>query len=153
MFKKLLVVIMSYATLSGCVVPGVNNQTVGAGLGAGVGGMTCASWGKGYRHNPALVLGCAMVGAVVGSSVGRSIDEVDRMKTQQAIMQAPTNQTTSWYNPNNGNQYAVTPVNNPMQYNNGTVCRDFTTIATIEGQRQRVNGRACRMPDGSWQMQ
>lgn len=152
MFHKIALISISCIILNGCVVP-ANNQMMGAGLGAGVGGMTCASWGKGYRHNPALILGCSMVGAVVGSSIGRSIDDVDRMKTQQAIMQSPTNQTTSWYNPSNGNQYAVTPTNHPVNYNNGTVCRDFTTTATIEGQRQRVNGRACRMSDGSWQMQ
>lgn len=153
MFRKIALISISCLLLSSCVVPGANNQMVGAGLGAGVGGMTCASWGRGYHRNPALILGCSMVGAMVGSSIGRSIDDVDRMKTQQAIMQSPTNQTTSWYNPNSGNQYAVTPVNNPVNYNNGTVCRDFTTMATIEGQRQRVNGRACRMSDGSWQMQ
>jgi hypothetical protein len=55
MFHKITLISISCIILNGCVVP--NNQMMGAGLGAGVGGMTCASWGKGFRHNPALIMG------------------------------------------------------------------------------------------------
>jgi surface antigen len=152
MLKKTVVITMSCLMLGSCAGMSLNKEMVGATIGAGAGGAACSRVGKGYG-NTAAIIGCSLVGAMVGGTVGRSIDETDRMKTQQAIMQTPTNQTTSWYNPNNGNQYAVTPVNNPMQYNNGTVCRDFTTIATIDGHRENIRGRACRQPDGSWQMQ
>jgi surface antigen len=152
MFRKIALISMGCVLLSSCAGSSLNREIVGATIGAGAGGAACARVGKGHG-NTAAIIGCSLIGAMVGGTVGRSIDEVDRMKTQQAIMQTPTNQTTSWYNPNNGNQYAVTPVNNPVHHGNGTVCRDFTTMATIEGQRQRVNGHACRMSDGSWQMQ
>lgn len=152
MFCKIAVISIGCVLLTSCAGSTLNREIVGTTIGAGAGGAACARVGKGHG-NTAAIIGCSLIGAMIGGTVGRTIDEVDRMKTQQAIMQTPTHQTTSWYNPNNGNQYAVTPVSNPIYLNNGTVCRDFTTMATIDGQRQRVNGRACRLSDGSWQMQ
>lgn len=31
-------------------------------------------------------------------------------------------------------------------------CREYTAIATIEGEQQQIVGRACRQPDGSWRI-
>ena len=31
-------------------------------------------------------------------------------------------------------------------------CREYTTTAEIDGRMQRVVGKACRQPDGSWQV-
>ncbi len=129
---------------------GVTKEGVGTVVGGAAGGAACANVGKG-RGNTAAVVGCTLVGALLGGSVGRSMDETDQLKARQAIMQTPTNQTVSWYNPDSGSQYQVTPVSNPQNMGNGNVCRDYATTAVIEGRRETVHGTACRQADGTWQ--
>jgi surface antigen len=132
--------------LAGCE-GGVRQEHAGMAVGGALGGLLGSQIGGGTGQLAATAAG-AVAGALIGGSVGRSMDEVDRMKHQRALETAPTGYTTSWSNPDSGDRYAVTPVRTYEQA--GTACRDFTTEAWVDGQRQVVNGTACRQPDGTW---
>ena len=55
-----------------------------------------------------------------------------------------------WRNPDTGNYGRIVPVTTYRQ--NGRYCREFTQEIFIGGQKQTGYGRACRQPDGSWEI-
>lgn len=132
--------------LAGCQE--VRNEQVGAVVGGGLGGLLGAQVGGGKGQIAAAVAG-ALVGAYLGGQVGKSMDEVDRMKANRTLESTPTGQTSTWSNPDTGNQYAVTPTKT-YQTDAGAPCRDYTTEAVIDGRKEYVKGTACRQPDGTW---
>lgn len=142
---KTMVAATVMVSLVGC--SSMSNQDVGVLTGGAIGGAVGSLFGGGSGKILAAV-GGTLIGAMIGGAIGKNMDQVDQMRAQQAIQ---NNQAASWQNPKNGNQYTVTPTNS--YYNNGMPCRDFTTKAIIGGQPQTVYGHACRMADGSWQMQ
>ncbi len=62
---------------------------------------------------------------------------------------APTHETSTWRNPDNGDSEAITPVKT-YQTSEGRYCREYVKTVTIGGEQQQVYGTACRQPDGSW---
>lgn len=134
------------AALAGCETPPTKEQ-IGAVTGAVVGGAIGSQVGGGRGTTVAIIAG-TLAGAYLGSRIGKSMDEKDRMKAAQALETAPTGQPTSWRNPDTGAAYTVTPTRTYQEA--GAPCRDFTTKAVIEGKEEKVNGTACRQPDGSW---
>jgi surface antigen len=130
-----------------------DKQTVGALGGAVVGGLLGAQVGGGKGQLAATAAG-ALLGALVGSEIGRSMDEVDRMKAREAFdqaAQAPMGQTITWDNPNSGNSGTVTPTREGTAAR-GDYCREFQQEVTIGGKTEQAYGTACRRPDGSWEM-
>jgi surface antigen len=143
--KKLIVSLVMVASLAGCQE--VRNQQVGAAVGGALGGLLGAQVGSGSGQIAAAVAG-GLLGAYLGGNVGRTMDEVDRRQARDSLERNPTGQTSTWQNPDSGNSYAVTPTR--TYEDQGQPCRDYTTEAWIEGQRETVTGTACRQPDGSW---
>ncbi len=130
-------------------------QTIGALGGAAAGGLLGAQVGHGRGQLAATAAG-ALLGALIGSEIGRSMDEVDRMRAEQAYGQAqdaPLNQTIAWDNPNTGNYGTVTPVREGTRPSTGEYCREFQQTVVIGGRQEDAYGVACRQPDGSWEIQ
>ena len=78
----------------------------------------------------------AVVGGIVGSEIGRSMDQQDRMLAQQAEFDAlergQSGQSRQWRNPDNGRYGEVIP---SRPYKRGALdCRDFTHKIYIDGQ-------------------
>jgi surface antigen len=117
---------------------------IGAVLGATVGSQI----GKG-SGNTAAIVGGGVLGALVGGNIGRGMDRVDRAATSRALETSPTGNTVAWRNPSTGTSYRVTPVRT-YQTPDNRVCRDFSSWAVIDGYEEKIQGTACRMPDGSW---
>jgi surface antigen len=128
----------------------VRNEDVGTVVGGALGGLLGAQVGDGSGQIAAAVAG-ALVGAYLGGRIGKSMDEADRVKANQALETNPTGQTSSWNNPDTGNGYVVTPTRT-YRPNDDSPCRDYTTDAWIDGQREVVEGTACRQPDGTWRV-
>lgn len=126
----------------------VRNEEVGTVVGGALGGLAGAHVGGGKGRIVAAVAG-AVAGAYLGGKVGKSMDELDRIKANQALEATPTGQTSTWRNPDTGNSYTVTPTQTYTD-NGGAPCRDYTTEAWIDGQREIIKGTACRQPDGTW---
>jgi surface antigen len=145
MYLRIATILLTGALVAGC---NVTREQTGAVIGGVAGGVLGNQIGHGSGR-AAAVIGGTLIGAMVGGAVGRNMDENDRYRAQQALEYTPTNQSTSWRNPDSGTEYTVTPT-----YTYETTqgpCREYETEAIIDGRRDVVYGKACRQPDGSWQ--
>lgn len=146
--------IASTLVLTGCAADGSNqNETLGTLLGAAAGAWAGSSIGSGDGQIIATAAG-TMLGATLGNRVGRSMDELDRMKAQDAqqyAYNAPIGEAIVWNNPDSGNYGNVTPVRDGYT-DSGRYCREFQTEVTVDGQLQNGYGTACRQEDGSWKI-
>ncbi len=151
-FSATIAVALSLS-LCGCVAPGqqggISNQTGGALTGGVLGGLLGSQVGHGDARVAAIV-GGTLLGGMLGGRVGASMDETDRMRLAQSLETTPTNQSTTWVNPDNQKNYTVVPVE--TYHNEGRVCRRFRSVVIIDGQRTTAMGRACRDGRGNWRM-
>jgi len=125
-------------------------SAVGALIGAGAGAYAGNQVGKG-GGKIAATIGGGILGALVGGTIGHWMDQTDQGCVGQILEHAQTGQAVQWTNPDNGAQYAVTPVKT-YQAQGGGYCREYTAQATVAGRAQQTYGTACRQPDGSWQI-
>lgn len=149
MKKILLVTMLSFTTLSLVGCDTMKKQDAGVITGGLVGGLLGSQFGGGNGKVFA-TLGGAVLGAALGGAIGNSMDKTDQLAAQQALNNNPTGQSTTWVNPDTGNQYTVKPVN--TYYYRGTPCREYYTTAIIGGKKQQIYGKACRQHDGSWKV-
>ena len=129
-------------------------ESVGALSGMVIGGALANDMaGDSKNKSLATVLG-AFVGGVIGQNIGAQLDERDRLLAGEAYSTAleynPTDKAAEWRNPDSGNYGRVIPVATYRQ--NGRYCREFTQEIFIGGEKQTGYGRACRQPDGSWEI-
>jgi len=134
--------------LSGCA-QGMNKQMVGAVTGAALGGALGSAIGHGVGKTVATI-GGTMAGGLIGGSIGNNMDEVDRLKMNQALEKAPAHQTVSWRNPDSNHEYSVTPIR--TSYRQNQPCREYTLSGSIAGEIKQLYGTACRTPDGNWRV-
>ncbi|MGE5537248.1 MAG: RT0821/Lpp0805 family surface protein [Gemmatimonas sp.] len=123
---------------------------LGAVLGGGTGALLGSTIGEGTGKLVA-VAGGAILGVLAGGAIGRSMDEVDQNCIGQALEHAPNGQRIAWSSPDGGPAYTVVPMQT-YAMPDGRYCREYTTNARIGGRTQQTYGRACRQPDGSWQI-
>ncbi|RKZ36557.1 MAG: hypothetical protein DRQ49_17750 [Gammaproteobacteria bacterium] len=136
---------LSLASFGGCQATMPSKQAMGTVGGAGMGAIIGSRFGKGEGRVAAVAVG-TLLGAVAGSAIGASMDQSDTVKTQQALN---TGEPVAWTNPNSKDQYTVTPVGN-FTNSKGQNCRNYTTVAVIDGNRETLEGSACQQPDGTW---
>lgn len=131
--------------------PRVNKQMMGTLAGGAAGAVAATNIGKGKGNIAAIAVG-TLLGAAVGSEIGKSLDRADQAAmyntSQAAFENAPTGRTTEWHNPDTGHYGTYTPTN--TYYDRGTYCREYTQTIVVGGRRQEGYGTACRAPDGSW---
>jgi len=153
-FKSLVVVIGLAAFAAGCTQQGYGpKQTVGGLGGAALGGLLGAQFGSGTGQLATTAAG-ALLGGIVGSEVGRSLDDNDRRRAEDASFRAhraPVGETIAWSNPSSGNYGTVTPVREGTS-SSGRYCREYQQTVTVGGRTQDAYGVACRQPDGSWEI-
>ncbi|HSR62089.1 MAG TPA: RT0821/Lpp0805 family surface protein [Gammaproteobacteria bacterium] len=128
-------------------------QTVGGATGAALGGLLGAQFGSGTGQLAGTAIG-VLVGGLMGSEVGRTMDEVDRMRANEAVVDArsaPIGEEITWNNPESGNYGAITPVRDGYS-ESGNYCREFYQTVSIDGKTEDAYGVACRQPDGKWRI-
>ena len=156
--KKLILAIPCISVLA--CAPNVDTsasgpkQTIGSLSGMVIGGALANDMADGSKNKGiATVLG-AFVGGVIGQNIGAQLDERDRLLAGEAYTTAleynPSDQAAEWRNPDSGNYGRVIPRSTYRQ--NGRYCREFTQEIFIGGEKQTGYGRACRQPDGSWEI-
>jgi surface antigen len=82
------------------------------------------------------------------------MDEVDRMKANQAVNQAhtaPLGEKIIWNNPNNNHSGSIIPVRDGYS-ESGRYCREFYQTVSIGGRTEDAYGIACRQADGTWRI-
>jgi surface antigen len=122
-----------------------SKQAIGGVLGGVAGGVA----GDVLGGSTITIVAGTLLGAALGTMVGRSMDQGDLYRTSNAL---DTGRTTSWVNSNTQNQYKVIP-SNTYRNASGQNCRNYTTVGIIDGQREVIKGTACRQADGSWKSQ
>lgn len=147
MLKKyaLICLVLPSLFLPAC---GAQKGKTGA-IGGAAGG---ALIGQAIGHNTQSTLIGAAVGTMLGYMIGNEMDKFDQQQLNKAYESTPSRQTSSWVNPDNGNQYAVTPL--PAYHDQrGRDCREAEILATIDGKAEKTKTIACRDSDGRWVIQ
>jgi len=134
-------------SLSACESSPTNEET-GQIIGAVVGGVLGSNVGGGRGQTAAIIAG-TILGGYFGGKIGKTMDENDRYRANDAFESNPTNQPSTWRNPDSGNEYTVTPTRT-YENDNGP-CRDYTTEVVIDGRRETATGTACR-ENGQWRI-
>ncbi len=136
--------------LSACADNAFLKRDAGTLLGAAAGGLLGSQFGGGTGKLAMTAFG-ALTGAFIGGNIGKTMDDVDRLKTSHALETSPTGQSVAWVNPDTGVKYRVTPTHTHSKAKtNERICRDYVTEAWIDGKKESVHGTACRKADGSW---
>ena len=153
--KKVLVLALATVMVAAAGCADYQNrprQTGGTLIGAAAGGLAGAQFGGGSGQLAATAVG-VLLGGLLGSEVGKSMDDVDRIRATQASEQAlNTGQTIRWENANTGNSGAVIPVRSGTDTQTGALCREYQQTVTVGGKQEQAYGTACRQADGSWKV-
>src|SRR5579871_1201315 len=142
---KMGVIALLSMYLVGCAE--MTNQDVGTITGGVAGGLIGSTVGKGSGRVLAIAAG-TLAGAYLGGAVGKSMDDTDRMKMNQALERNNLDQPAYWHNGNTGADYQVVATRN-VEVEGNRYCREYRTTANIGGRKQQMYGTACRQPDGS----
>ena len=139
-----------------CLASGCENpkQAIGALAGAGLGGYAGSTIGSGRGRIVAAAIGAGL-GAMAGGYVGGKLDEADRIKAgetcQLALESGRSGRAAQWRNPDSGNHGTIIP-QAAYQTPQGQYCREFQQTIVVGGKAQQGYGKACRQPDGAWQI-
>lgn len=145
MLKKylLLCLLVTPLLMTSCVTKGQTGALGGAAGGAII--------GQAIGRNTGGTLIGAAVGGLLGYIVGNEMDKYDRDQLSNAYENTPSNQPTTWHNPDNDNRYTVTP-EPAYQDEDGRDCRKAEILATIDGKAEKTTATACR-ENGRWVIQ
>lgn len=153
--KSILIMVLASALmLSSCAESSYGTrQTTGGLVGAALGGLLGAQFGSGTGQLATTGAG-VLVGALIGSEIGRSMDDVDRLKANEAVVRsqsAPIGEQINWNNPASQNYGSITPTRDGYS-DSGRYCREFYQTITIDGKKEDAHGIACQEPDGTWKL-
>lgn len=150
MKKSLMISTIALAgvlTLTGCQNKQQAGMLIGAGAGALLGGSMGGGGGKVFT-----TVGGAILGGLIGGSIGSIMDKQDEITARQAATQVPVGQEATWHNDRTGATYTVRPVKQYRSRSTHEYCREYQTKVVVGGKTQDAYGKACRKPDGSWQI-
>jgi surface antigen len=85
--------------------------------------------------------------------VKKKMDRYDREQVNHVFERGLSGRTSSWTNPDKGNQYHLTPLP-AFQTIGKSVCRKAKIEAMINGsdQLETINTKACRANNGHWRI-
>lgn len=143
---QIITVLLSLFLLSSCMM--ANKGQMGATGGAAGGALI----GQAIGNNTESTLIGAAIGGMLGYVIGNEMDKYDRQMLNSAYESTPSGQTSSWVNPDRGNQYQVTP-QAAYRGPRNQQCRKAEILAIINGRTERTYTTACRDMNGQWQLQ
>lgn len=145
--RCLSIILVSSLLGSGCSSTDSANQVGGKLIGGATGALLGAQFGKGKGQLVGVGIG-ALLGAHVGGLVGSKMDEQDKQLANQAAQKTlesvPDNKPTTWKNPNNQHKGTFKVVKTEENKATNKVCRDYVHTVVIDGQEEKIHGRACR---------
>ncbi len=147
-----IILTISAFLLQSCT--GMNKQGGGTLIGGVTGALLGSQFGGGEGKLLATGIG-AVAGALIGGQIGKSMDETDRkmaeLSSRQALEFSPSGSSVEWKNPDNGHKGSITPTKT-FKSPSGRYCREYTQEVIIGGETHKAYGKACRQPDGNWQI-
>jgi surface antigen len=124
-----------------------------AGVGAASGVAGGALLGQAIGHNTEATLIGAALGGMLGYMVGNEMDKYDREQLNHVYERGVSGHTNAWSNPDNNNQYRVTPQPAYSDPRSNRPCREAKIQSVINGKSETVYTTACRDENGHWQLQ
>ena len=124
-----------------------NRDAVGAVVGGVVGGAVGSAITKGDGRVVAILIG-TVLGSFIGHKIGQDLDDADRGCLGQALELGHQRNPVTWYNPNNGLNYTVTPLDGFSS--GGNKCRNYTLNIRGDDINDSKRERACLVSDGTW---
>jgi surface antigen len=166
---KLAVAFAALGMLSACAAgPGEFgfNKTTAGGLAGAAGGAYAGSRlfggsngmiGKGSTTQMIGVAGGTLLGALLGGSVGSSLDRADQAPAQVRSSRAEARQPPPdirWSDPDSERPRAAPArvVREGRDRETGELCREFVQEISVGGKVEKGWGIACRQDDGSWRV-
>ena len=149
---RIAIALAAMISLAACATNGGEKQTLGT-----LSVLAWAAWpaarsAPGTGQLAAVGVG-VLLGGLLGSEVGKSLDQADQAyaerNAQDTLETAPTGYSSSWTNPDSGHSGSLTPTQT-YSTAEGQPCREYRSTVTIDGHTEDVYGTACREPDGSW---
>ena len=126
-----------------------SKKTLGGMGGAALGGLGGAQIGNG-NGKLAAVAGGTLLGWLVGSNIGDSLDKADYMAAQGGFNQSmASNRPVQWQGQNAAGIFQPTRSGQDAY---GRVCREYQQTVMIGGKKEKAFGQACQQSDGSWQV-
>ena len=161
MVIKYFIVVLFIGVSSSCTLTSTTpseqgpKQALGTITGMVIGGKIANDLTEDSSKNNLWTLAGVTLGAFLGNEIGASMDKTDILMAQNArdyaLENNKINSQAAWKNPDSGNSGVIYPT---KTYNLGAQpCREFTQEIIIGGKIQTGYGKACRMADGSWQLQ
>jgi surface antigen len=162
---KLVVAIASLGLLSACAAgPGEVgfNKTTAGGLAGAAGGAFAGARlfggnngliGKGSTTQMAGVAGATLLGALLGGSIGSSLDRADQPPPPRAeARRAPPD--IRWSDPESERPRAAPArvIREGRDRDTGELCREFVQEIEVGGKVEKGWGIACQQDDGSWRV-
>ncbi len=145
-YKRVLSLVLCLSLLGGCAGQGPK-QTGGQLLGGAAGALLGSQFGGGKGRLFGVAIG-ALAGSYLGGMLGHQLDEKDKMLAQQTMIStlehAPDQQERGWTNPNNQHSGRFTVTKTEEIPSNHMVCRNYVHTVILDGQQEKVHGRACR---------
>ena len=155
---RLVFILMLSVSLIACQGQGPK-ETGGSLIGAAAGGLLGSQFGKGKGQLVGVALG-TLAGYQLGGALGRQMDAQDRTMankaTYNALENSPDHRSVSWQNPNNNHSGTVLITRTREDSASNKVCRDYVQTVHIDGQQEKIHGRACRDvrdPKAEWIVQ
>lgn len=149
---KSIIIIFASVSLAACQ-GSMDKRGGGTLIGGVTGGLIGSQFGGGEGKLIATGIG-ALAGALVGGHIGKSMDEYDKRmlenSSRQALEFSPSGSRVEWKNPDSGNSGSITPTK--TYKDKGSYCREYYQEIIIAGEKQKAYGKACRKPDGQWQI-
>jgi surface antigen len=128
-----VITLSTAVALGGCAAQGPQEES-GMVIGGILGGVLGAQ-AHGPGRSAAIIIG-TMAGAAIGGSIGRYMDDTDRLRAAQTLETVRTGVSTAWQNPDTGVEYQFTPTRTYTTAEGP--CREYTMEALIGGKKQEV---------------
>ena len=161
MNKRYFILVMFAVLINSCTLTSTApsdqgpKQAIGTVTGMVIGGKIAKDLTKDSSKRNFWTLAGVTLGAFLGNEIGASMDKTDILMAQNArafaLENNKINSKAAWKNPDSGNSGVIYPT---RTYTSGDQpCREFTQEINIGGTIQTGYGKACRMADGSWDIQ
>jgi surface antigen len=145
MYKNTFVILILVFLTSSCMATKGQQGAVGGAAGGALLGQLIG------RDTKSTLIG-ATLGGLVGYIIGNEMDKYDREQLNRTYESTPSNEKTSWVNPDTGNEYSVTPQPAYQDSQYDRVCRKAEIEAVIDGKKEITEAVACR-ENGRWVIQ
>jgi surface antigen len=126
-----------------------NREAIGAVVGGVIGATVGAHNSTEENRTVAVIFGTA-VGALIGSRIGRALDDSDRGCFGHTLEIGVAGRPVKWSNPSTGVSYSLIP--GAGQNVKGKSCRQYSLTATRGKTTEKRQGTACQAAVGTWNL-